>query len=176
MWRIKTLTEQFGPCGIGWYIETEKQWIEAGPEGRVAAFCNINLYIKQNGEWSKPITATGGSMLADIENSQLRTSDECYKMAHTDAISVACKMLGFGADIYWQKDRTKYDAATDAAQRPVKDKVDLTDTTGKKVGRSEDDQTFMICSMCDTEITDKVHDFSVQKYGKPLCYTCQKKV
>ena len=31
-------------------------------------------------------------------------------MALTDAISVACKMLGMGADVYWYKDRTKYTA------------------------------------------------------------------
>ena len=30
-------------------------------------------------------------------------------MAYTDAISVACKALGVGADVYWQADRTKYD-------------------------------------------------------------------
>ena len=31
-------------------------------------------------------------------------------MALTDAISVACKMLGMGADVNWYKDRTKYTA------------------------------------------------------------------
>nr|DAM81950.1 MAG TPA: PROTEIN/RNA Complex, archaeal, ribosomal, 50S, protein.0A [Caudoviricetes sp.] len=40
-------------------------------------------------------------------------SDECYKMATTDALSVAAKALGVGADIYWQADSTKY--TTDAA-------------------------------------------------------------
>lgn len=29
-------------------------------------------------------------------------------MALTDAISVACKALGIGADVYWDKDSTKY--------------------------------------------------------------------
>ena len=29
-------------------------------------------------------------------------------MALTDAISVACKALGMGADVYWEKDNTKY--------------------------------------------------------------------
>ena len=29
-------------------------------------------------------------------------------MALTDAISVACKALGMGADVYWEKDTTKY--------------------------------------------------------------------
>ena len=30
-------------------------------------------------------------------------------MSLTDAISVACKSLGFAADIYWNNDRSKYD-------------------------------------------------------------------
>jgi len=108
MWRIKALTEQFGICGIGWKLEIVKQWTEQGANGEVSAFCNINLYIKSDGEWSEPIPGTGGSALVAKEKNGLYTSDECYKMAFTDAISVACKMLGFGADVYWQKDRTKY--------------------------------------------------------------------
>jgi hypothetical protein len=42
------------------------------------------------------------------EKSGLYTSDEAYKMALTDAISVSCKALGIAADIYWSKDNTKY--------------------------------------------------------------------
>jgi len=110
MWRIKTLTEKFGPCGFGWRYVITKQWSEQGNGGEVAAFCNIDLYVKQNGEWSEAIPGTGGSALVAKESKGLYTSDECYKMALTDAISVACKALGFGANIYWDKDRTKYDA------------------------------------------------------------------
>lgn len=108
MWRIKTLTEQFGPCGFGWYSEITKQWLEAGEDGKVAAFCNINLYVKWGGEWSKPIQGTGGSAFVNLFKGSPATSDEAYKMAYTDAISVACKSLGIGADVYWEKDRTKY--------------------------------------------------------------------
>ena len=43
------------------------------------------------------------------ERNGLYTSDECYKMALTDAISVAAKAIGMGADVYWEKGRTKYD-------------------------------------------------------------------
>ena len=28
MWRIKILTEQFVPCGIGWYYKTVNKWME----------------------------------------------------------------------------------------------------------------------------------------------------
>jgi hypothetical protein len=111
MWRIKVLTERFGICGIGWYYECTKQWIEDVGDERVACV-NINLYVKVDGEWSKPIFGTGGSKLSTMERGGLYVSDECFKMATTDAISVACKNLGMGADVYWSGDRTKYSSNT----------------------------------------------------------------
>lgn len=112
MWRIKTLTEQFGPCGIGWKYEITSQWLEKGGNDDVAGFCNINLYIKVDGQWSEPIPGTGGSSFITKESKGLYTSDEVFKMALTDAISVACKALGFGADVYWSSDKTKYSNPT----------------------------------------------------------------
>jgi len=120
MWRIKALTEQFGVCGIGWYFECTKQWIEEVGDERVACV-NINLYIKVDGEWSKPIFGTGGSKLSTVERSGVYVSDECYKMATTDAISVACKSLGMGADVYWDKDRTKYSPVTQEQKEEAED-------------------------------------------------------
>ena len=109
MWRIKTLTEQFGICGIGWkYVITDKR-LEQGANGEIAAFVDIDLYIKIDGEWSDPIPGTGGSTFVAKERNGMYTSDECFKMALTDALSVACKALGFAADVYFEKDRTKYD-------------------------------------------------------------------
>lgn len=107
MWRIKMLTQLFGAVGIGWYYEINKQWLEPCGE-EVAAFCDISLYIKVDGEWSKPIQGVGGSMFAAKEKNGVYVSDEAYKMALTDAISVACKALGFAADVYWNTDSTKY--------------------------------------------------------------------
>ena len=48
VWRIKTLTEQFGPAGIGWYTETES-WTETRGDEK-ALFVHLKLYVKQNGE------------------------------------------------------------------------------------------------------------------------------
>jgi DNA-directed RNA polymerase subunit RPC12/RpoP len=117
MWRIRALTENFGPCGIGWYYEITNKWLEPGSDGEVAAFVEIALYIKEDGEWSKPIVGIGGNSFVTKERSGFYTSDECYKMALTDAISVACKALGFGADIYWETDPTKYDRFKPAAKK-----------------------------------------------------------
>ena len=109
MWRIKTLTKEFGVCGFGWYYEIVDQWLEtAMAKDEITANVKINLYVKQGDEWSKPIVGIGGSMLVANEKNGLYVNDECYKMALTDAISVACKSLGIGADVYWNKDNTKY--------------------------------------------------------------------
>lgn len=108
VWRIKTLTEQFGPCGIGWYYKPLRKWMETYNE-ETAAFVDIELFIKVDNEWSMPISGTGGSMFVAKEKSGSYVSDECYKMATTDAISVACKQLGIGADVYYAQDNSKYD-------------------------------------------------------------------
>lgn len=119
MWRIKALTEAFGPCGIGWKAPITKQWLETGADGVVMAFCNIELYVKVDGAWSDGIDGTGGAALVAKENGGLYSSDEAYKMAYTDALSVACKMLGVGADVYWDKD-SKYNQPEMPPPAPAK--------------------------------------------------------
>lgn len=120
MWRIEKLTEEFGICGIGWKTQLIDKWTEQGANGEVAVFTKIHLLIKINNEWSEPIEGTGGSMLVNTEQGYLRTNDEAFKMAYTDALSVACKMLGMGADVYMDKDRTKYDAESDGSVNKAK--------------------------------------------------------
>ena len=111
MWRIKKLTEEFGECGFGWYYEEAERWKEVcGQE--VAVFVKVNLYIKRNDKWSAPIMGIGGSKMVQLfkGGDVVDFSDEAYKMALTDAISIACKALGMAADVYFANDRTKYDS------------------------------------------------------------------
>lgn len=108
MWRIKCLTEQFGVCGLGWRYEITNMWTESGVKDEISAFVQINLYVKIGDTWSEAIQGVGGSSFVTREKQGPYQSDECYKMALTDAISVACKALGIGADVYWEADKTKY--------------------------------------------------------------------
>ena len=110
MWRFKKLTEEFGPCGIGWKYEIVNQRLQPGHGNEVAAFVDILLYYKVDGEWSEGIPGVGGSAFVAQEKNGPHTSDECFKMALTDAIGTACKALGMSADIYFEKDRTKYNS------------------------------------------------------------------
>lgn len=109
MWRIKTLTETFGMVGVGWkYTITDKRIVD-GADGVSCAFVDVDLFVKTDGEWSEAIQGTGGSQFVSVERNGKYTNDECFKMALTDALSVACKALGIGADVYWAAGRTKYD-------------------------------------------------------------------
>ena len=119
MWRIKKMTEMFGPCGIGWYYEVTSERAETYGE-TVMAIVDINLYIKVDGEWSKPIYGTGGNLLVQVTKSGTRPSDEGYKKALTDALSIACKALGIGADIWYSKDPDADDPMSKYFEKHVK--------------------------------------------------------
>lgn len=161
MWRIKALTEKFGPCGFGWkYVITDKR-LEQGANGEVAAFLDIDLFVKADGVWSDAIPGTGGSAFVAKEKNGPYTSDECFKMALTDAISVACKALGFGADVYWDADKSKYDKPESKQEAPV-----LCECCGLPIKAVK----------CGDRVypTNEVVENAVKKYGKRLCWGCMR--
>ena len=162
MWRIKKLTELFGPAGLGWYYEVTSERAEEHGDVTIA-IVDLNLYVKYDGEWSKPIYGTGGNVLLRKGS----TSDEGYKMALTDALSVACKALGIGADIYFAKDKTKYTAAQEPQEKHEAPKS-------------------YVCSDCHKPIEDytsggkvrltarDIATRSMDAYGRQLCMACSK--
>jgi len=99
-WRFQVMTEVFGLVGVGWNFRVTKQWTHTDTLGQEALFVEVALKVLVNEEWSEDIYGVGGSMLIASESAGLRLSDEAYKMATTDALSVAMKQLGVGADIY----------------------------------------------------------------------------
>jgi nickel-dependent lactate racemase len=132
-WRYQALTEKFGLCGFGWKYTIEKQWMEKYDNGEIACFVNVNFFVndKDNG-WSDAIPANGGSMFVSNERNGVYVSDECYKMAITDAIGTAAKMIGLAADVYLGKTdnniypQTKYDKPESAVieSKPLLSKGD----------------------------------------------------
>ena len=127
MWRIKKMTETFGPCGIGWYFGEPKFDVRVDG-GVTTVHCTLPLYIKDNGEWSAPIFGVGGNTLMTAKGG---VSDEAYKMAYTDAQSNATKLIGLGGDIWFANDRTKYTAKPKAqAADEVADAINACKTIG----------------------------------------------
>ena len=121
-------------------------------------------YRREDGTRSEPIIGIGGNMLVANEKNGLYTSDECYKMALTDAISVACKALGFGADVYWGADRTKYTPQQEP-QKPQKPPLICVSCHNA------------ICGISTTNAkksAEEVAEFTRRECGADLCYSCYK--
>lgn len=127
-WRYRAMTETFGPCGYGWRFDIVRTWTTPGTEGQVLAFSEVHLWWRRTDygntgpdDWQGPIPGIGGSMLVTKERDGLRTNDEGFKMATTDALSVAMKMLGVAADIYaglWDGSKYKEEAVAPTVQMP----------------------------------------------------------
>ena len=186
MWRIKKLTETFGPCGIGWKYDILKKWLEPGANGEIAAFVDINLFVKVDGEWSEPIPGNGGAMYVVKERNGLYTDDEAYKKALTDAISVSCKALGFAADVYWNADGTKYSPrGAQGSQGETTQRNNRNATQGQPATAPAN--VTHICSECGKQVTEitgksgkpvpaeKLAAMAMKHYGVVLCAECQAK-
>ena len=164
MWRIKVLTELFGPCGVGWwYTITDKRIVDDDTTHQRAAFVDVVLYYidPATGKESHGVPGTGGSSFVAQERNGAYLSDECFKMALTDALSVACKALGVGADVYYAKDRTKYtspaqDGTTAAKQAPAQ-----TESAVEYAAQGQIEYILQIA-------TDDQKDKMQQAYGKNL--------
>ena len=158
MWRIKKLTEIYGPCGIGWNIQNVRyQHIQVDGTGEVICLCELELVIHTDGAWSAPIYGIGGNMLVAKEKNGMYADDDAPKKAYSDAIGTACKALGFAGNIYWDSDPTKYSPGTDI--------------------------TPIICADCGKEITpvrngnaamtaEMIAIGTEKAYGRKLCWTC----
>lgn len=159
MWRIEKLTEVFGICGIGWKTHIKNKEIIEGANDEKIAIVDIDLFVKVDGEWSEPIEGTGGSSFIAKEKNGLYTSDECFKMAYTDALSVACKSLGFGADVYWGE--SKYVERKETTKKVTKNKIPITEDQITRIRKKLNEE--QIKKACELVKRDKLEDFSIEE-------------
>lgn len=106
-WRFEAMDTAFGQCGIGWKFEIVKLWDYPTADGTILCFAQINLYTANGEKWSDPVPGVGGNTLVDMvkgynpsDPKRAKPNDEGYKMAITDALGTAMKVIGVAADIY----------------------------------------------------------------------------
>lgn len=180
LWRLAKLTELFGPCGIGWkYIITRREMV-SGANNEISCFVDVDLYYRWEDAWSEAVPGTGGSSYVASERNGLYTSDECYKMALTDALSVACKALGIGADVYWAAGRTKNtgnDAPPPKAQAKAPGR-EASKAAGKAIRCEDCGKLIQPVTLRDGTIwtAENIAGFSAKRFGHTLCADCQKRV
>ncbi len=175
MWRIKRLTEIFGPAGVGWWYEVvEKKIVDDELSSQRAVFVDIKLYYvdPKTGVVSKGIPGSGGAMLTAQERNGPYFSDEAFKMAETDAISVAAKLLGIAADVYFEKDRSKYTTEPIPSPEPKPTTGETTTSCadcGEIIKSYLDGNGKMVSHTRLTKAT-------IESFGRPLCKDCAAKV
>jgi hypothetical protein len=99
MWANLRMTEFFGPCGIGWGMyKPEYQLVEV--DGEVLVYCTLNVWYALGDKERGQVYGVGGDKVAAKGKDGVRTDDEAFKKAYTDALSNAMKMIGVGADVH----------------------------------------------------------------------------
>ena len=114
IWTIKRLTEQFGPVGIGWGMETPSFQVVPGENRELLVYCTVTCWHTSP---SNTFVGVGGDKVVTYikANSQYNrperweSDDEAFKKAFTDAVGNAFKFVGVGADIHMgQFEDSKY--------------------------------------------------------------------
>lgn len=115
-WRIEALTETYGLCGIGWYVEKPEIHIHEINGGEMSVSMVVALHVKdkETKEWSAPIIGVGGDRVIKKDRNGLHIDEDAYKKCYTDALGKAAAMIGVGADIY-RNAPGKYEAEQETA-------------------------------------------------------------
>lgn len=112
------MTEVFGPCGVGWGISDPQFQVVPGSEGQVAVYCWLSIWFNYEGKVSAPVPGVGGDIVVVSQKDKLRTDDEAFKKAFTDAIGNAMKHIGMSADVHMGRfDDSKYLREREAEDR-----------------------------------------------------------
>lgn len=96
IWSYRRMTEEFGACGTGWGINEPSFQVVPGSEGEVLVYCTVSIWYGEG----KPVFGVGGDKVVVKQQSGLRSDDEAFKKAYTDAVTNALKMIGVGADVH----------------------------------------------------------------------------
>lgn len=112
-WRIRRMTETFGPVGIGWGWK-QLEWTVQ--EGMIFICCSVWYRDPDSGEIGETGPQWGGSEIVRTrrDGSQDR-SDECFKMSITDAVGKCLVSIGVAADVHLgDYDSSKYREESEA--------------------------------------------------------------
>ena len=95
-WVVQRLTEEFGPCGVGWGMgEPSFQVVPAGSE--VLVFCKVQAW---HGDRANILYGVGGDKVMVQRRDGPFVDDEAFKKAYTDALMNAFKFIGVAADVH----------------------------------------------------------------------------
>lgn len=100
MWSYMRMTEEFGPCGIGWGVNEPSFQVVPGTDGEILVYCTVSIWFTQGETMSRTVFGVGGDKVVAKFSSGLKSDDEAFKKSFTDAVTNALKLIGVGADVH----------------------------------------------------------------------------
>jgi hypothetical protein len=100
MFSYLRMTETFGPCGIGWGVGEPTFQVVPGSDGEVLVYCTASVWYCEGETMSRTVYGVGGDKVVNKFSSGLKSDDEAFKKAFTDAVTNALKLIGVGADVH----------------------------------------------------------------------------
>lgn len=133
MWSYRRMTEEYGPCGIGWGIgEPTFQVVHGNDE--ILVYCTVSVW---HGTRENVVFGVGGDKALAKFQSGAKTDDEAFKKSFTDAVTNALKLIGVGADVHMGMfDDSKYvnELKAEFARQ------DVHETTAEDIGPVSDEE------------------------------------
>lgn len=117
IWSFRRMTEEFGPCGIGWGVNEPSFQVVQGDNREVLVYCTASVWYRYGDETTRTVFGVGGDkIVTHIRASEQynrperwENDDEAFKKAFTDAVTNALKLIGVGADVHMGRfDDNKY--------------------------------------------------------------------
>ncbi|RWO22856.1 hypothetical protein [Mesorhizobium sp.] len=109
------MTEEFGPCGLGWGVGEPSFHVHPGCDGELLVYCTASVWYRDTATPTPEAQAAGmeivygekctvygvgGDKVVNKFSSGLKSDDEAFKKAFTDAVTNALKLIGVGADVH----------------------------------------------------------------------------
>jgi hypothetical protein len=167
IYTTQKMTEEFGPAGKGWGMGEPTFQVVPGSEGQVAVYCTVSLWYRPEGDDKvSAVYGVGGDMVVVKQSSGLRTDDEAFKKAFTDAIGNAMKHLGMSADVHMGLfDDSKYvrEVAAEFAEEAAPKQVEEVKRHSKAIARPIDGEMRDEIDACQT-----VEELKVLWHSKPF--------
>lgn len=171
MFSYRRMTEEFGPCGVGWGIgEPSFQVVPAAEE--ILVYCTVSVWHEKP---EQRVFGVGGDKVAGKNKYGVSTDDEAFKKAFTDAVTNALKTIGVGADVHMGMfDDSKYVntvAREFAEEKPANDKKTHPSYAEMKRQLEEIDRELLDCgSLVSVEACAKSWQHIATRDGWPADY------
>jgi hypothetical protein len=97
IWVYRRLTEHFGPVGLGWGHGKPDYQVVPGADGETLVYCSLQCWHTNR---ENSFYGVGGDKVIIKDRNGLRSNDEAFKSAFTDAVMNAFKSVGVAADVH----------------------------------------------------------------------------